>query len=700
MTNKEYKNWRGASGPRHPRKNKKVGGMILSAVLALILVGFLSVAAFFGLAKFTTAKILSKDMVPMASSQFFDINGDLITTVDSEEDRIPVTIDKVPQNLQNAFLAAEDIRFYQHGGIDFKGIARAIYTYIRYGEVQGGSTITQQLAKNYFLTQERTLTRKIHEAFIALQIEQKYTKKEIFEMYMNQIYFGQGCYGVETAANMYFGKHVEDLDLAECAMIAGIPKSPNYFNPLSNPKAAKARQETVLSQMEKYNFITADQHKAASSEKLEYKSLATNPGSKSYFINYCVQILIDKFGPDAVYKQGLKVYTTLDPDMQKAAEKAAALTPTYYTDDNKLKQPQSAIVAVDPKTGYIKAMIGGRGTDQFNRAVMAERQPGSSFKPFVYLNALEHGATPNSIVDDSPIPGSWNPQNFDRRFRGKMTYRRALTYSYNIPAIRISEKYGNANVIKLAKKMGITTLVEDGPQNDVNSAMALGGLTHGVTPLEMAGAYSAIANMGKFNKPTPIIKIVDRNGKVIYEHKVNPTTVCKPESAYMLISMMRDVMTHGTGTGAAINRPCAGKTGTTSEYRDAWFVGFTPNLSCAVWIGDDNNDSLGGMTGGGEPATLWHTFMSNALDNVPAENFKRPAGFKEPERVKEPDNTDKKKKDDKKKTEDSKKKKTTDTDSEKSSQSAKSSSTSKSKSSSGSSSKGTIAPPPVKPPKS
>ena len=594
--------------------------------MALVLVGFLSVAAFFAVAKFTTAKILTKDMAPMASSQFFDAKGNLITTVDSEEDRIPVTIDKVPKNLQHAFLAAEDIRFYEHGGIDFRGIGRAIYTYIRWGEVQGGSTITQQLAKNYFLTQEQTLSRKLHEAFIALQIEQKYTKNEILEMYMNQIYFGQGAYGVETAANTYFGKHVEDLDLAQSAMIAGIPKSPNYYSPLSNPKAAKARQKTVLEQMTKYGFITKEEADKAYAEPLTYKSLNESPGSKKYFIDYCIQLLVDKFGPDAVYKQGLKVYTTLDPDMQKAAEKAAALTPTYYTDSNKLKQPQSAIVAVDPKTGYIKAMIGGRGTDQFNRAVMAERQPGSSMKPFVYLNALEQGATPGDTVQDSPIPGEWNPQNYDRSFHGTVSYRTALTYSYNVPAIKVAMKYGTEKTIKLAKRLGITTLVED----DDNPAMAVGGLTHGVTPLEMAGAYAGIANMGKFNKPTPIIKILDRNGKVLYEHKTNPTQAVKPESAYMMISMMEDVMTRGTGRGAAISRPCAGKSGTTDNYHDAWFVGFTPNLACAVWIGDDNNESLGGMTGGGQPATLWRAFMSDALDGIPAEDFEKPDGFKMP----------------------------------------------------------------------
>ena len=626
MTSNKNKNWRNVFGSPSPHKHKKLGGTIFSAVLALILVGFLSVAAFFALAKFTTAKILTKDMAPMASSQFFDAKGNLITTVDSEEDRIPVTIDKTPKNLQHAFLAAEDIRFYEHGGIDFRGIGRAIYTYIRWGEVQGGSTITQQLAKNYFLTQEQTLSRKLHEAFIALQIEQKYTKNEILEMYMNQIYFGQGAYGVETAANTYFGKHVQDLDLAQCAMIAGIPKSPNYYSPLSNPKAAKERQKTVLEQMAKYGFITKEQADEAYAEPLTYKSLNESPGSKKYFIDYVIQLLVDKFGPDAVYKQGLKVYTTLDPDMQKAAETAAARTPTYYTDSNKLKQPQSSIVAVDPKTGYIKAMIGGRGTDQFNRAVMAERQPGSAFKPFVYMNAFEQGATPSDTVQDSPIPGDWNPQNYDRSFHGTVTYRTALTYSYNVPAVKVAMKYGPEKIVKLAKKFGITTLVDD----DENAVIALGGLTHGVTPLEMAGAYAGIANMGKFNKPTPIIKILDRNGKVLYEHKSNPTQVVKPETAYMMISMMEDVMTRGTGRGAAINRPCAGKSGTTSDYHDAWFVGFTPDLACAVWIGDDNNDSLGGMTGGGEPATLWRTFMSNALANTPASDFDAPDGFKMP----------------------------------------------------------------------
>ena len=662
MRTVNYDNNRKKTSGNKTNKKRSIMGTIFSALLALVMVGFLSVAGFFGLAKFTTSNMLTKDMVQAASSQFFDAKGNLLCTVDSEEDRLPVPFAKVPKNLQNTFLAAEDIRFYEHSGVDFRGIARAIYTKIAYNEVQGASTITQQLAKNYFLTQERTMTRKIHEAFIALQLEQKYSKQEIFEMYMNQIYFGQGAYGVETAANTYFGKHVQDLNLAECAMIAGLPKSPNYYSPLANPKAAVARQKTVLEQMYKYKFITKDQMDKALKTKLVYKRLTTSLGSKKYFIDYCIQLLIDQYGPDAVYKQGLKVYTTLDPKMQADAEKAAALTPTYYTDKNKLKQPQSALVAVDPKTGFIKAMIGGRGTDQFNRAVLAERQPGSSFKPFVYLNALEQGATPNTMIDDSPIKGDWNPQNYDRRFHGKITMRTALTYSYNVPAVKISNQYGNDKVVALAKKLGITTLVEGGAQTDANPAMALGGLTHGVTPLEMAGAFGGFANMGQFNKPVAISKIVDRNGKVIFEYKPNPVQVCKPASVYMLVNMMQDVMRHGTGTGAAISRPCAGKTGTTSEYRDAWFVGFTPNLSTAVWIGDDNNDPLSGMTGGGEPATIWHAFMANAVDELPVEDFKRPDNFKMPAPVRDEGKKEEKKDTTKKPADDKNKKSTKNTD--------------------------------------
>ena len=534
----------------------------------------------------------------------------------------------------------EDVRFYDHSGIDLRGIARAFISNIFGADLQGGSSITQQLAKNAFLTQDRTIIRKVKEAFIAIQLEQKYTKQEILEMYLNEIYFGQGAYGVESAALTYFGKHAEDLSLAECAMLAGLPKSPNYYSPLSNPKAGVERQHVVLDQMLKYGYISEAQAKEAKTQKLVYATSVNKKNSLKYFIDYCTQQVVEKYGYDAVYKQGLKIYTTIDTKMQKAANDSLDNLPNYYTDENKRVQPQVAIVAVDPQTGYIKAMVGGRGTDQFNRAVLAERQPGSAFKPFVYLAAVDNGISPATVIDDKELDFAkdWNPQNYDRAWHGKMSMRTALINSYNIPAILIAQKVGPSTVIDYAKKMGITSLVTSGSANDNNLAIALGGLTRGVTPLEMSSAFAVLANNGSYNKPIAITKIVDRTGKVLYESKVSPEQVVNPKSVYLLVDMMREVMTRGTGTGAAIGRPAAGKTGTTSDYKDAWFVGFTPDLSTCVWIGDDNGEPLNRMTGGNEPAYIWRDFMAAALANVPASDFVKPAGVvipAEPQIIKE-----------------------------------------------------------------
>ena len=613
---------------------------ILSLLLTLIAVGAVLVAGFFLFARFAPSDLLSKDIVQPAASQFYDNKGELISTTDSEEDRIPISINKVPANLQNAFIAVEDVRFYDHSGIDLRGIARAFISNIFGADLQGGSSITQQLAKNAFLTQDRTIIRKVKEAFIAIQLEQKYTKQEILEMYLNEIYFGQGAYGVESAALTYFGKHAEDLSLAECAMLAGLPKSPNYYSPLSNPKAGVERQHVVLDQMLKYGYISEAQAKEAKTQKLVYATSVNKKNSLKYFIDYCTQQVVEKYGYDAVYKQGLKIYTTIDTKMQKAANDSLDNLPNYYTDENKRVQPQVAIVAVDPQTGYIKAMVGGRGTDQFNRAVLAERQPGSAFKPFVYLAAIDNGISPATVIDDKELDFAkdWNPQNYDRAWHGKMSMRTALINSYNIPAILIAQKVGPSTVIDYAKKMGITSLVTSGSANDNNLAIALGGLTRGVTPLEMSSAFAVLANNGSYNKPIAITKIVDRTGKVLYESKVSPEQVVNPKSVYLLVDMMREVMTRGTGTGAAIGRPAAGKTGTTSDYKDAWFVGFTPDLSTCVWIGDDNGEPLNRMSGGNEPAYIWRDFMAAALANVPASDFVKPAGVvipAEPQIIKE-----------------------------------------------------------------
>lgn len=614
-----------AKTPRSKVKYTKV------FIIAFIVFTVLSAGAGLG---FLTASIqtmpgLKGEIRPAASSQIFDINGNLITTVHSVENRLPVPITKIPKDLQNAFVAAEDVRFYQHMGVDPRGILRAVWANLTNHEVsEGGSTITQQLAKNALLSQERTLKRKIQEAVLAMQIERQYSKSEILEMYLNQIYFGHGAYGVQAAAQVYFGKNVENLNLAECAMLAGIPKSPNYYSPSSNLKAAKERQATVLDQMVKYEYIDGNTANKALHTDIKIASAAKQDSAVApYFVDYVIQLLIDKYGADAVYKDGLKIYTTLDLDMQQAAEKAMNQLPTYRT-ENGIKQPQGALVAIEPRTGYIKAMVGGRGGDQFNRAVLAERQPGSSFKPFVYLAALESGMTPASIIDDKPISfGSWSPVNYDRKFRGPVTMRSALEQSLNVITVKLADQVGSDKVLYYAQQMGISTLVLSGPTNDRNLAMSLGGLTRGVTPLEMASAYSVLANQGVRVEPTAISKIIDRNGRVLEQNTPHEKVVVNERSVFLLVDMMKGVLTNGTGGAANIGRPAAGKTGTTSDYKDAWFVGFTPDLAAAVWMGNDNNDELNEVTGGTIPAEVWHDFMNSALAKTPARDFVRPDGI-------------------------------------------------------------------------
>lgn len=623
------------NGKRHtnpakqPKKNSSFSlKKILLFMISLIIVVFLGVGCGLVAIGMSGDKDVS-DIHPPASSQIFDMNGNLITNIHATENRTLVSLDKIPKNLQNAFIAVEDNRFYEHNGVDPRGILRALYSNVVSGEVaQGGSTITQQLAKNAFLSQDRTITRKIQEFFIALRLEQQYTKDEILEMYLNQIYFGRGAYGVQAAAQTYFGKDVDQLNLSECAMLAGIPRSPNYYSPLNNLSAAMERRSEVLDQMVKYDYITPDMAAKTKREQLQL----VNPkeeeqnNTASYFIDYVTQEMIDKFGADAVYKEGLKIYVSIDMNMQKAAEQSInTLLPTYYDDANGLKQPQGALIAIDPTTGYIKAMVGGRGTDQFNRATMAVRQPGSSFKPFTFATALEANMTPDTTIEDKPFKlGDWQPQNYNRIFSGTVTMRQTAINSLNVPTVRLAEKVSIDKVLATAQNLGISTLVMNsapGEPNDKNLAASIGGLTQGVTVLDMAGAYSAFANHGIYTKPTAIVKVIDRKGKVIYENKPETKQVLSERTATLLTDMLQDVITRGTGTGAKINRPAAGKTGTTDDYQDAWFAGYTPNLVTVVWMGCDDNAQMPSVTGGTIPAKIWQNFMNAALQNVPAKNF-------------------------------------------------------------------------------
>ena len=596
-------------------------------VICVICLMIMGASVLYGFSSLFAPPNMDETLIPDAASQFYDINGNVIYTTLSEERRIPVNIDKIPKHVQKAFIAIEDNRFYEHGGIDYRGTARALVSTLSGREVQGGSTITQQLAKNAFLTQERSIIRKIKEAFIAKELEHKYTKDEILSMYLNRIYFGQGAYGIESASMYYFDKHVQNLDIAEAATLAAIPKSPNYYNPFENPQESKKRQELVIDQMVKYGFINAEQAAQAKAKKMVYStSHKVKSDPRGYFFDMISQKVIEEVGADALYKGGLKIYTTLDMDMQKAAENAMRHLPSYYTDGKKLTQPQMALAAVDPKTGYVKAMIGGRGQDKFNRATLAVRQPGSAFKPFVYLTAMQNGFTPASIIEDKEeeFAKGWKPQNSDMKWHGKVSLRTALKRSFNVPTIKLAREVGVDKIVANAEKMGISTLVDSGAYSDVNLAMALGGLSKGVNPLEMASAYGVLATNGLYSKPIALLKIVDREGKVLYQAKPQTKRVIDATSAYLTTNMLEDVLVSGTAGGMGIGRPAAGKTGTTDTYIDAWFVGYTPDLSTAVWVGDDNNKPMQRMYGSGAPLSIWHDFMINALASTPRTGFSNP----------------------------------------------------------------------------
>lgn len=619
---------------RRAKKAKKAGPLRrIRLFIALCLVVFAGLGFGYIFAAYQSLPAVGNNMRPAVSSQVFDSHGRLITTLHSDQNRLPIDINKVPQNLQNAFIAAEDNRFYEHIGIDPIGIFRAIFANLtNRGIAQGGSTITQQLAKNAFLSQEQTLKRKIQEAMLALEIEHKYSKKEILEMYMNQIYFGQGAYGIQTAAKTYFNKDVNELTLTQCAMLAGLPKSPNYYSPFNNLNEAKKRKNVVLDQMVKYGYVSAAEAEDAKNQNLGLSKSHQSKEADEYasFIDYVSQQVAKKYGDDALYKEGLKIYTTMDVDKQHAAVRAMRNLPNNYTDENGLTQPQAAIVSIDPKTGHILAMVGGRGQDSFNRASMAVRQPGSAFKPFVYLTALQHDMTPDTTMDDKPVTyGGWSPKNAGGSYSGTMTLSDALAHSVNTIAVQLADEVGTKNIIANAKKMGITTL----DAKDDNLAMALGGLTKGVTPLEMASAYGTFANKGVHVKPTAIVKILDRNGNVLedastLEKEETKTRVMSEREAYEMTTMLEGVIDHGTGTAAAIGRPAAGKTGTTDDNKDAWFVGYTPDIVTAVWIGDDTGShSLGEVYGGTIPAEIWKDYMSSATSDESGSDFSAPSGM-------------------------------------------------------------------------
>lgn len=594
------------------------------------------------------------DLVPILETEGMEY-WELPTKVFSQNDELicvfsvgrreMIKLHDVPKKLINAVIATEDVDFNKHRGINPKGIIRAFMVNLISRKItQGGSTITQQLVKNLFLTQERTYRRKIQEIILALMVEKKLTKDEIMERYLNKIYLGHGNYGVESAALFYFDKHVKDLSLAQCAMLAGIPCSPSHFSPISHPDAAAERQAFVLKRMEKEGFITPEQVSAAKEEfrnqlsgmsKKAFAKACTTINISPYFTEYIRRILSNEYGDNAIYKGGLKVYTTMDIAMQKAAENvlSQALDDLNKRRTNKTSRIEGALVAIEPSTGYIKAMVGGSGFSKFNqvnRVIQAHRQPGSSFKPFIYTTAIDSGFTPCSLLEDSPVTylgtdgKEWQPQNYENKFQGVVTLRRALEQSINVASIRLLEKITPRKVVSYAHRMGIKSYI--------NSDLSIALGTAEVTPLEIATAYIPFANQGIRTEPIPIKCIKDKDGVVIKESMPQEERVISPQTAYIMTSLMKGVVEHGTAReaiGGRLGREIAGKTGTTNEYVDAWFIGYTPQLVVCVWIGYDKGQiTLGhGMAGGVVAAPIWRDFMLRIINKIPPVSFPRPEGI-------------------------------------------------------------------------
>ncbi|HHV94648.1 MAG TPA: penicillin-binding protein 1A [Firmicutes bacterium] len=581
------------------------------------------------------------EFTPRLTTYVYDANGEVLTRFFTEN-RVEVSIDRIPRYLHDAILAAEDDGFYEHHGIDFKAVVRAVIADIRAGaKVQGASTITMQLARTAFLTQKKLWTRKLQEVLWAVQIERKYSKEEILEAYLNIINFGHGAYGVQAASEMYFGKSVEELTLPEAALLAAIPKSPVYYSPISYPEAALNRRNWILGRMADLGYITRAEAEAAKTVPIQLVERKPREKVAPYFIDYVLQELLERYGEDMVYGGGLKVYTTLDLNMQRIAEEVLLKAlPNGRVDKNGLHQPQGALVAIDPRNGHIKAMVGGRGEDKFNRAVQAKRQPGSAMKPFIYTVAIEKGYTPATVMVDEPVEyvmpngQTWSPQNYHRDYRGPITLREALELSINVVAVKLLDEVGIRDVVDLAKKMGITTLVEEGRYNDLGLApLALGGLTHGVTLLEIVSAYGVFANQGVKVPPVAITKVVDADGNVIYEHKAQGYRVISEQTAYIMNDMLKGVVERGTGRQAAIGRPAAGKTGTAQNYTNGWFIGYTPSLAAGIWMGDDEQSQemvyKGVRYGSWNTAEMWSDFMRRVLKDTPVEDFPKPEGIVE-----------------------------------------------------------------------
>lgn len=602
----------------------------------IIKVSFLAVVAFvFLFLAYTVYEVkkqypveMLENYEPLKPSVIYDINGKQIDVL-AIENRDPIAITEVPKVVQNAFIAVEDKRFRKHHGIDLIRSTKALILNVTKTGRQGGSTITQQLVKNAFLTSERTFKRKITEAILAIEMERIYTKDEILEYYLNTINFGRGAYGIKNGSLKYFGVLPKDLTIAQAAILASIPKSPSKYSQLKN---ALERQKIVLESMYTGGFITKDEYNKALKEKItfitpkemekrsetqEISNSNVSPEVTTVVLNEMKKILhIDDDDIKSLFN-GYKIYSTVDIDMQKAAYKA------FEANANLKKRAnlQGALISMDTTNGFVKAMVGGKNyvKGDFNRAIYAKRQPGSSFKPVAYLAALQKGIPMNTVLEDSPTMfGKWSPKNYDLKYRSNMTMLKALEVSNNVAAVKVLDLAGIDNAKKVWLDSGVTS--EHFP-NDLT--LALGSIT--TTPLDMLRFYSALSNGGYKVEPQFIYKIENRYGEVIYEADTKKTKIYEPEDVALITFMLQQVIEHGTGQSAKLYKngkliPVAGKTGTTSDYVSAWFTGYTPTLATVVYVGNDDNKTMGkGMSGSAAAIPLWKNYMQ-AVINLPNYN--------------------------------------------------------------------------------
>ena len=569
------------------------------------------------------------------STAVFDADDQLVFTI-YEEQRIPVAFENISPNLIQAILSVEDQRFYDHHGFDLVRIVKAALTNLRHGRVvQGGSTITQQLARQSFLTQEKTIRRKLQELILAARIEREYSKDQILELYLNKVYFGDGLYGAEAASRGYFGRHASEVGVSEAALLAGLVKSPSTYAPTVNPSRAKARRNVVLQAMLDTGAIDSETWKAARrSDVVLHDTLRAQEPHGQYFKEQVRRELVDRFGWQRVYQGGLRVYSTIAMPMQIAAEEAVAASLKSVEERRRkfkrLSQDdvlQAALIALDPQTGHVRAMVGGRDFNEshFNRAVQARRQPGSAFKPFVYATALEAGYTTVSVIDHlndpiSTVQGAWTPED-EHSSAGAMTMRTALRTSSNRAAVRMLQQVGIARTVQYAKQLGV---------GDVPHVPSLALGSGEVTLDSMTAAYAAFANHGLVPKPLMIRRVEDQDGRLLFENHETTTRAISDVTAFLMSSMMADVINAGTGARArrmGFTLPAAGKTGTTNDFNDAWFVGYTPHLAAGVWVGFDQPHTIvpnGFAADIAVPA--WAAFMKTATKNDKPEWLLPPTG--------------------------------------------------------------------------